>query len=241
VVEPSAPGRPGRGPEEPEFAELAAGAIGIVVAADRDTLTVSYVDAARRANPGIVVVARQDSPANDALFAALAPDVLLDPSEVVAREVLEQLANPLLWQFLQAAKEQSEPWAAEVLHELVERVGEPSPTVWEVTVDEVQAPALCQRLRTESVTIGQLMASPWGRAERLGLMVLLHVRDDDSSLVPDVGLELAMGDVLLMAGAPGTQRAWDTTLYEDDTLAYVLSGSAVATSWWGRRMFARSR
>jgi Trk K+ transport system NAD-binding subunit len=241
VVEPSAPGRPGSGPEELEFAELAAGAIGVVVAADRDTLTVSYVDAARRANPGIVVVARQDSPTNDALFATLAPDVLLDPSEVVAREVLERLSNPLLWQFLQAAKEQSEPWAAQVLHDLVERVGQPSPTVWEVTVDEEQAPALCRRLRTEPVTIGQLMASPWGRAERLGLMVLLHVRGDEQTLVPDEGLDLAIDDVLLMAGAPGTQRAWDTTLYEDDTLAYVLSGSAVATSWWGRRMFARSR
>jgi hypothetical protein len=31
----------------------------------------------------------------------------------------------------------------------------------------------------------------------------------------------------------------DATLYEDDLLAYVLSGESVATSWWGRRLFAR--
>ncbi len=239
VVEPRSPGREGTGPEEPGFAALAAGAVGIVVAADRDTLTVSYVDAARRANPSIVVVARQESPANDALFAALAPDVLLVPSEVVAREVLERLSNPHLWLFLQSAKEQSEPWAAQVLQDLVACVGEPSPTVWEVTIDEVQAPALCRRLGPGPVTLGQLMASPWARADRLALMALMLERGGERLLVPDEGLELAAGDMLLMAGAAGTQRAWDATLVEDDSLAYVLSGAAVATSWWGRRLLDR--
>ena len=236
VVDPGSSARVGTGPEAPGFAELAAAAVGIVVAADRDTQTVSYVEAARRANPTIVVVARQESPANDALFAAVAPDVLLVPSEVVAREVLERLSNPHLWQFLQSAKEQSEPWAARVLEELVAHVGEPSPTVWEVCLDEVQAPALCRHLAAGPVTLGQLMASPWARAERLGLLALMLERGQERILVPDEGLELAAGDMLLVAGAAGTQRAWDATLYEDDALAYVLSGEAVATSWWGRRL-----
>jgi Trk K+ transport system NAD-binding subunit len=237
VVDPAAAASEGTGPEEQGFAHLAADAVGIVGAADRDTLTVSYVDAARRANPCIVVVARQESPANDALFAALAADVLLVPAEVVAREVLERLSNPHLWQFLQSAKEQSEPWAAQVLHDLVTRVGEPSPTVWEVLVDGAQAPALCRRLAAGPVQLGQLLASPWARSERLGLMVLMLERSGQQILVPGEDLELAVGDMLLMAGAPGTQRALDATLYEDDLLAYVLSGEAVATSWWGRRLF----
>lgn len=237
VVDPASSTSEGTGPEEQGFADLAAGAVGVVGAADRDTLTVSYVDAARTANPSIVVVARQESPANDALFAALAPDILLVPSEVVAREVLERLANPHLWQFLQSAKEQSEPWAAQVRDDLVARVGEPSPTVWEVSVDEVQAPALCRALAAGPVTLGQLMASPWVRSERLGLMALMLERMGQRILVPDEDLELAVGDQLLMAAASGAQRAWDATLYEDDLMAYVLSGETVATSWWGRRLF----
>jgi Trk K+ transport system NAD-binding subunit len=239
VVDPGSSAREGTGPEEQAFAALATGAVGIVVAADRDTQTVSYVDAARRANPAIIVVARQESPANDPLFAALAPDVLLVPAEVVAREVLERLSNPHLWRFLQSAKDQSEPWAAQVLQELVARVGQPSPTVWEVSVDHVQAPSLCRRLASGPVTLGQLMASPWGRVERLGLMALMLERGAERTLAPDEDVELAVGDLLLMAGATGTQRAWDATLYEDDLLAYVLSGEAVATSWWGRRLFQR--
>lgn len=237
VVDPATSTQEGTGPEEQGFADLAVAAVGLVGAADRDTVTVSYVEAARRANPSIVVVARQESPSNDALFAALAPDVLLVPSEVVAREVLERLSNPHLWQFLQSAKEQSESWAAQTLRDLVARVGEPSPTVWEVLIDEAQAPALCRHLAAGPVTLGQLMASPWVRSERLGLMAMMLERGAGRILVPDESLQVAVGDMLLMAGASGTQRAWDATLYEDDSLAYVLSGEAVATSWWGRRLF----
>ena len=105
-------------------------------------------------------------------------------------------------------------------------------------VDEVQAPALCRALAAGPVTVGELMASPWVRSERLGLMVLMLERSGQRMLVPDEAVGLAVGDMLLMAGAPGTQRAWDATLYEDDLMAYVLSGEAVASSWWGRRLFA---
>jgi Trk K+ transport system NAD-binding subunit len=241
VVDPAAAASEGTGPEDQGFANLAADSVGVVGAADRDTLTVSYVDAARRANPSIMVVARQESPANDALFAALAPDVLLVPSEVVAREVLERLSNPHLWKFLQLAKGQSEAWAAQTLRELVALVGEPSPTVWELRIEETQAPALCRSLAEGPVALGQLMASPWVRSERLGLMALMLERGPESMLVPDESVELAVGDMLLMAGASGTQRAWDATLYEDDLLAYVVSGETVATSWWGRRLLGRRR
>jgi hypothetical protein len=67
-------------------------------------------------------------------------------------------------------------------------------------------------------------------------MALMAQCAGERTLVPGDDLPLAVGDLLLMAGAPGTQRAWDATLYEDDLLAYVLSGEAVATSWWGRRL-----
>ncbi len=229
----------GLGPLSPAFAALAARAVGVVVAADRDTTTVSYVDGARRANPGIVVIARQESPANGAVFAALDLDLLLLPSEVVAREVLERLANPVLWQFLQAAKAQSEAWAAQVSADLVARVGRWSPTVWPVRIDPAQAPALVTRLAGEPVRLGQLLASPFARGEQLGLVALMHVRGTEQTLVPAPDQDLAAGDVLLMAGARGTQRAWEATLHEGDSLNYVLAGQSVPTSWWGRRLLRR--
>jgi hypothetical protein len=131
---------------------------------------------------------------------------------------------------------QSEQWAADLLAELVARVGMPSPIVWEVRVNNSDAPALARRLAAEPVRIGQLMASPWGRSDQLGLVPLMLVRAGEGRLCPEPDTELALGDVLLVAGAAGTPRAWEATLHEDETLGYVLHGRAVGSTWWGRRL-----
>jgi hypothetical protein len=230
------PAREGAGPEDPGFDGLMAGAVGLVAASDRDTLNLAYVEAAQRAAPEVFVVARQESPGNAPLFAALYPDLLLVPAEVVAREVIERLANPALWDFLLAAKDQGDDWAADVLARLVATCGEGSPTVWQVRIDALEAPALTRRLGTEPVRLGSLMASPFGRSGRLPLTALMLLRGRAQVLVPEEDTALLVGDVLLVAGGPGAQRAWDATLGEDDALAYVLSGSSVAMSWWGRRL-----
>ena len=241
--EPGSPhaARTGDPAEGPEFAAMIADSAAVVAAAERDTLNLSYVAAARRANPDVFVVARQESPANADLFASLAPDLLLVPADVVAREVLERLANPALWDFLQLARPQGDQWAAELLDALVATSGTGSPTVWQVRIDADQAPALTRRLANTPVQLGELMLSPFGRTQRLPLTVLALQRGDRTHLLPDTDVPLALDDVLLVAGGRGAQRAWDATLGEDDLLSYVVSGQAVATSWWGRRLLRTSR
>ena len=87
--------------------------------------------------------------------------------------------------------------------------------------------------------LGELVRSPFGRDERLALTVLMVVRDGVTTLVPEEDVDVRPGDLLLLAGGPGSQRAWDATLGDDDAVAYVLSGRGVATSWWGRRLLPR--
>ena len=223
------------------FADLAARAAGIVVVAERDTETVSYVDAARRAHPGLFVVARQGHRSHAAVFRALAPDLLLDPAEVVAREVLERLANPVLGEFVRRAEEQDDAWAEALLSTLVARCGPGSPVVWQVRLDERSAPALVRRLAAAEVRLGALMPSPWDRTTRLALVPLMLVRGGATTLAPGEEVPLAVGDTVLAAGSLGAQRAWAATLGEDEALAYVLSGRAMATSWWGRRLIGAGR
>ena len=65
----------------------------------------------------------------------------------VAREVLERFANPALWDFLTLAREQDDRWAEALLRDLVATSGTGSPEVWQVRVDEVEAPAVARMLR----------------------------------------------------------------------------------------------
>ncbi len=243
VFDPDAVGRRGAGAGEVLAQDALAGSVALLAAADRDTINVDAVAAARRLRPGTFVVARQESPANAALFAALRPDLLLVPAEVVAREVLERLANPALWEFLTAAREQDEAWAARVRDRLVATSGPGSPSVWQVRLDDVHAPALVRRMRAggPAVRLGDLLLSPFGRDEHLALTVLMLVRGGSTTLLPGDDVHLDLGDLLLLAGGHGAQRGWDATLGDDDALAYVLSGRGMATSWWGRRLLPGRR
>lgn len=220
----------------PSFEDLVAGSVGLVAAADRDTVNVAAVDAARRIRPGLFVVARQTQPGYAPLFAALHPDILLVPSEVIAREVLERLANPAIWQFLQHAVLRGDDLGGAALAMLVGACGDASPTVWQETLDAEGAPALARRLEGGPVTLGALMTSPFDRRDRLAVVTLMHVSGATVELLPGDDAVLVPGDLLLLAGAPGTQRAWDALLGDDDALEYALSGGSRVSAWWGRRL-----
>ena len=120
IIEPMS--TPGQDPDiivgdasEPSVMEKVdlAGAVGFVAGTDNDTTNLSLVAAARRINPDLFVAARQNQQASAPLFAAMRPDSLLVPTEVVAHEVYAQLSTPLLWRFLQEMPAKGDDWAAQ--------------------------------------------------------------------------------------------------------------------------------
>ncbi len=244
-LDPAGPEEDNPGSQDPRYRDLIAASVGLVAAADRETTNVSFIEAARRAKPDLFVVARQERGGDTAIFRALEPDMLLVPAAVVAREVLERLANPALWDFLLAAKDQGNAWAAQVLGALIERSGIGSPDVWQVSLDEESAPALVRRIHADAaagrhVRLGDLAGSPFARGGRLLITVLMLKRGDTNVLMPLDEVRLRAGDVLLVAGGPGARRGWDATLGEDESLDYVLADQEATSAWWAQRRSHRS-
>ncbi len=234
VLDPGGPAEENPGPQDERFRQILARSVGLVVAADHETDNVTYIQAARRARPDLFIVARHESVAEVGLIAALQPDLLLVPAAVVARQVLERLANPALWDFVTAAKGERDAWAEATLEELIRRCGLGSPDVWQVRLDEVQAPALTARMAVAPVRLGDLLGSPFARDRRLPLVPLMLDRGDDHLLMPSEDLVLEPGDTLLAAGGKGARRGWDATLAQADALDYVLPGQRVTSAWWSR-------
>lgn len=100
VVEPAPPladGSPERGDDADDALSGAdiGSAVGLVTATSNDTTNLSIVAAARLINPAIFLVARQNVPANSALYEAMRVDSLLVPPDMVAREALARLGSTL--------------------------------------------------------------------------------------------------------------------------------------------------
>jgi voltage-gated potassium channel len=218
-------------------------AVGFVAGTGNDTTNLSLVAAARRANPGLFVAARQNKAASEPLFTAVEVDSLLVPADVVAHEVYAQLSTPLMWRFLQEVPVRDDAWAAGVVDRLMGLCGEHLQSVWKVRLGADEAPALQKWLSTSGAggtCLGDLLRSPDDRDERLHAVTLLIARGDETEVAPGDDFALAAGDELLLVGWPSARRLLDSTLLIDATAEYVLHGRHVPSSWVWRTLSRRT-
>jgi voltage-gated potassium channel len=214
-------------------------AVGFVAGTDNDTTNLSLVAAARRANPGLFVAARQNKPASSPLFATVEVDSLLVPADVVAHEVYAQLSTPLMWRFLQEVPLRDDAWAARVVDRLMGLCGEHLQSVWKVRLAATEAPAVQTWLSAGGARLGDLLRSPDDRDERLHAVPLLIARGDETEVGPADDFALEPGDELLLVGWPSARRLLDSTLLIDAVAAYVVAGRYVPSSWVWRRLTRR--
>jgi voltage-gated potassium channel len=236
-----APGDPprvtgdGTDPDVLEEAGLGTAA-GFVAATDNDTANLSMIAAARRINPDVFVVARQNRAATAALFAAMEVDALLVPTELVAHEVYAQVSTPLLWRFLQEVPAMGDAWAAGVVDRAGEVCGPRLDVMWKVRLDAREAPGLQAWLGAGDARVGAVLRDPADRDEALAAVVLMVLRDGDAVMAPDDDFALAAGDELLLLGRAAARRALDTTMVVDSAAEYLRTGRRVATGWLWRAL-----
>ncbi|MCA0331832.1 MAG: NAD-binding protein [Actinobacteria bacterium] len=211
-------------------------AVGFIAGTDNDVTNLSLVRAARRANPSLFIVARQNRPENAELFDAMGIDLLLVPTTVVAQEALAHIGAPMLWQFLQLASHQGQQWSAALIDRLVERCGTGSPELWEVSLTDADAPAVVRVLQRHPVVLRDLLRDPLDRESTVEVVCLMVDSFDGSVLAPDDDYVLRAGDRLLLAGRPAGRHSMESTLLVDSSAAYCLSDEPAATGWLWRRL-----
>ena len=211
-------------------------AVGLVAGTDNDTTNLSLVAEARRTNPGLFVAARQNQPADAALFAAMDVDALLVPTEVVAHDAYARLSTPLLWRFLRELPRQTDEWSASVVDRLVDACGTHLEALWKVRLTPEDAPALYPRLSRGGFRLADLLRDPTDREEALLAVPLLALRDGEALLTPEADLVLEPGDELLFAGRAAVHREVEATLFIDGVADYLVTGQRVPSSWIWRKL-----
>ncbi|MEZ5184378.1 MAG: NAD-binding protein [Candidatus Nanopelagicales bacterium] len=214
-------------------------AVALAAATDNDTSNLSVLAEARRANPDLFLVARQNDPANAPLFDALNVESLLVPTRLVAHEVLARIGDPALWRFVQEAQRRDDEWSTRVLTDLTARCGQHRPDIWTVSLSEAGAPALMGHVGQDQVALAALLHDPMDRGRPLDVVALMIKRDDDVIIYPDGDQPLRADDELLVAGMSYDRRALDTTLSLPAAAEYVLSGQRVGQSWLWRTLIDR--
>jgi voltage-gated potassium channel len=233
----------GRGTEADTL--IAAGveqAVGIVAGTDNDANNLSIIMTASEINPDLFMVARQNKRDNQEIFQAALLDLVMQRSEIIARDIFAMITIPLLDTFLRLILEQSNAWANEQVSRLTAVVGDYVPDTWHFPIDEEHTPALLEVLDEGGVVlVDELSRDSRERNERLFCLPLLLLRkQQEPVLFPDGEERLRVGDQLLFAGRSGAYERMKWTLQNSNALRYVQTGEESASGYFWKR-FVRSR
>jgi Trk K+ transport system NAD-binding subunit len=202
-------------------------AVGLVAGTSNDANNLSVIMTARELNSDLFVVARENHLDNEELFDAVEADIVMHPSSIVANRIRVLLATPLLTEFESYARYQDDAWACQLVSRVAALVHEHVPDVWEISIDEERAHAICEVIaRGASVTLGNLLQDPRDREKQLPAIPLLLLRRNQRELLPKEDLRLRRGDRLLLCGRHCARSRMSWTLQNVHALGYILTGDA---------------
>ncbi len=210
-------------------------AVGLIAGTDCDVNNLSIVMTARTLNPELFVVVRENDLLNQQLFDAVAADIRMHPSLIVADRVRLLLRTPLLNEFIHYAQYETATWACLLLSRIAGLVQDQAPMVWQVAIDE--AHAIVTTWEAGNIPcLEDLLRHPREREQTLPAMILMRRQGQERTRLPDLGEPLRAGDELLLCGLPPARSAMQWTLQNCDVLDYVMFGRARPRTWIGRRL-----
>ena len=180
-------------------------AVGVIAGTDSDTVNLAVVKMARRLNPAVRAIVRQNRAFNRSLIEAARPDVAFVQAELMMHEVLQSLTTPLLERFLELARRDDGAVAREACARLEAAFGGRVPWVWSFDCDPAR-PGIRQALAdpTRPLALGELLRDPREPEAVLPAVPLLLARGFRSGPVP-----AASGRRIERWLAAGAQRGAD--------------------------------
>lgn len=213
----------GRGTEAGTLSEAGIeSAAGIIAGTDDDANNMSIIMTARDLNSELFTVARQNRQENQAIFEAAALDIVMQRSDLLAREIVTRITNPLLATFLALMEEQKdEEWCNVLASRISGLTAAGVPQVWTLRLSKAAASAVAITLfRGGRVSLGDLLLDARNR-ERRDCIPLLLQRGKSPELLPASDTPLELGDQILLCGAPAAAHRINWTVNHQESLEFV--------------------
>ena len=171
---------------------------GLIVGTNNDIDNLSIVITAKKLNPDIYIIARENTMQEVSVFQAADIDWLFMIEQIYINKTSMALVNPIRYRFLKLVLIQEEGWTKSLINLLKNQVGI-NPLLVRLEVKEESAYALYHELLNGvEVEIETLLCSLENREERNNAFPLLLYRDGEEILLPS-NINLKIGDQILFA------------------------------------------
>ena len=174
-------------------------AVAIVAATEDDTTNLSILATAKKLNPNIVTIVRENDILDDFLFKNANINHIFTPSKILVNKVTNALVNPLSDKFLKMIIKKDNEWASKLVSKLLQEI-DAKPLLLEVEISESTTPQIFNYLKSEEIAYLSLLGiSLHNKEHRNNIVPLLLQRENDIILTPEWENEIKIGDKILLA------------------------------------------
>ena len=215
-------------------------AVGVVAGTDDDADNLSVVMTAKHINPGIFRVARQNRRADSEIFEAAHLELVMEPSRVIAWQVLALITVKYLSDFLAEARRQDEQWALDLLQSIRQMTDDQTPQTWTIRFCREHTPALLELCEAgKTIHLRDIRVNPLDRTRMLPFRALMLIHNGEKTLLPDDDTPVVPGDRVLWVGQQGMRERVAWLLHNPDQLEYAMDGQERPVGALGRWWVAR--
>ena len=174
-------------------------AVVIAAVTNDDTTNLAILATAKKLNPKIVTIVREDEIEDDFLFKNANINHIFTPSKILVNKVTNALVNPLSDRFLKLIIKKDNEWASKLISRLVKEINE-NPHLLEIEINQSNAPEIYKYLASnQALKLEVFGISLYNNEKKNNVVPLLLQRENDIMLLPLWEEELKIGDKILLA------------------------------------------
>jgi len=129
----------------------------IIAGTNNDTTNLSLLATAKKLNPDIVTIARENELENYSIFKYSHINYIFMPSRILIHKTINALVNPMSDRFLSLMMSQTELFASNLIKRLTEEIGK-KPQLYELIIDADSAYAIIASLdKNKTIHLGHLL------------------------------------------------------------------------------------
>lgn len=204
-------------------------AVAIAAVTDDDTTNLSILATAKKLNPNIVTIVRENNMVDDFLFRSANIDHIFTPSKILVNKVTNALVMPLCDKFIKQIIKKDNEWASKLVSRLIKEIDE-KPLVMEFEINEIITPQIYNHLNSnQTLFLSLLRISLYNKDLRNNVVPLLLQRENDIILLPEWEYEIKIGDKILLACDSHAKNDIEYICQNINEFYYALTGKEKKT------------
>ncbi len=196
----------------------------IIAATKDDLINLTILSTAKKLNPNIYTIARENTLDDISIFKAARIDRVYILEEILADITFNFIAKPLANRFIKLIRQQDDDWGEKVVKTIKNRIGE-NPLLHEMRLDQENAYALYNELNNgKDIRLFHLIRSREDYTKKINLIFLLLKRKNKIYLFPSEDLKIEQDDEILIACDSESKKDFEYIINNYYELYYVLTG-----------------